>query len=59
MAYERQHLIVKIIGVFCAVSFALVIFLLLFHWCGPIEGYWDLPVKNSRSLGVYRNARMV
>ena len=52
MAYERQHLIVKIIGVFCVISFALVVLLLLVHWCGPVEGYWDLPVKNSRSFRI-------
>ncbi|KAK1830603.1 hypothetical protein QBC39DRAFT_260517 [Podospora conica] len=55
VAYERQHLIVKIIGVFCAVSFVLVVFLLLFHWCGPVQGYWDLPVKNPECATYYKH----
>ncbi|KAK0748972.1 hypothetical protein B0T18DRAFT_321746 [Schizothecium vesticola] len=55
VAYERQHLIVKIIGVFCIISFALVVFLLLFHWCSPIEGYWALPVTNSECATYYKH----
>ncbi|KAM7194148.1 hypothetical protein V8F20_008068 [Naviculisporaceae sp. PSN 640] len=55
MAYETQHLIVKIIGTFCLISYFLVVGLLLGHWCQPIEQYWALPVENSECATYYKH----
>ncbi|KAM7211408.1 hypothetical protein V8F06_013208 [Rhypophila decipiens] len=55
MAYETQHLIVKIIGAYCVIAYILVVALLLGHWCQPIEQYWALPVENSECATYYKH----
>lgn len=49
MAYDMEHLIVKIIGAYCIIAYILVVSLLLGHWCKPVEQYWALPVENCTS----------
>lgn len=42
----RQHLFVKWTAAFCAVTYLLVTFMFVFYWCGPVVGYWAVPVGN-------------
>ncbi|KAK5652655.1 hypothetical protein OQA88_10249 [Cercophora sp. LCS_1] len=55
VAYEWQHRIVKIIGAFCVIAFSLVVILLVTLWCGPVEGYWAVPVQNSECATYYKH----
>jgi hypothetical protein len=49
VAYQRQHLLVKLLFAYCTIAYVLVVCLLLGFWCQPVEQYWALPVQNSRS----------
>ncbi|PWY75203.1 UbiD family decarboxylase [Aspergillus sclerotioniger CBS 115572] len=49
-----QHRIVKLISVFCALSFVVVEVLFFAAWCRPFSAYWSVPPKNLQ-CSVYRD----
>ncbi|KAI1149428.1 hypothetical protein F4825DRAFT_464128 [Nemania diffusa] len=47
-AFERQQLAIKVIAVYCAIGYIILISLLLGYWCRPIWEYWAVPVRYSQ-----------
>ncbi|KAG5938536.1 hypothetical protein E4U59_003713 [Claviceps monticola] len=41
----HQNLMVKIVSVYCGLTYVVVILLFLFFWCHPTYEYWAVPVK--------------
>lgn len=41
----RQHTLVKLAAVYCAVTYLAIVFLSVFYWCSPTREYWAVPVK--------------
>jgi len=52
---NRQRLAVKLIGVYCVVSYILVAVLCLTVWCHPIYEYWRVPVRYSQCATYYHH----
>ena len=47
---------VKIVAVYCAISYFIVIFLFVFYWCSPhVPEYWRVPYKYGTWDGSERN----
>ncbi|PNY26556.1 Uncharacterized protein TCAP_03509 [Tolypocladium capitatum] len=51
----KQHMLVKIASVYCAVTYVLVIFLLVFYWCSPTYEYWAVPVRSMQCATYYHH----
>lgn len=49
-AFERQQLAIKVIAVYCAIGYIILISLLLGYWCRPIWEYWAVPVRYCELL---------
>ncbi|KAI1123437.1 hypothetical protein F5Y10DRAFT_286183 [Nemania abortiva] len=47
-AFQRQQLAIKLIAVYCAVGYVVLVSLLLGYWCRPIWEYWAVPVHFSQ-----------
>lgn len=43
----RQHTLVKIAAIYCAVTYLAIVFMFIFFWCRPTREYWAVPVKIS------------
>ena len=44
----REHIVVRVVAVYVAVSFVLIEILFCAVWCGPpITMYWDVPAKEG------------
>ncbi|KAL2016430.1 hypothetical protein VTK56DRAFT_3517 [Thermocarpiscus australiensis] len=56
-AFEKQKLAVKAIACYCAISYVLVVVLLLTYWCRPIQGYWSVPVVDSECATYYNHMK--
>ncbi|GJN72243.1 hypothetical protein PLIIFM63780_005425 [Purpureocillium lilacinum] len=47
----KQHLLVKIAAVYCALTYLIVTFMFVFYWCSPTYEYWAVPVRIR--LGIF------
>ncbi|KAI0099738.1 hypothetical protein GGR51DRAFT_389902 [Nemania sp. FL0031] len=47
-AFQRQQLAIKLIAVYCAIGYIVLVSLLLGYWCRPIWEYWRVPVRYSQ-----------
>ncbi|KAK0710832.1 hypothetical protein B0H67DRAFT_554900 [Lasiosphaeris hirsuta] len=56
-AFEKQKLAVKILAIFCAIGYVLVVVLCLTYWCQPIEQYWAVPVVDSECATYYNHMK--
>ncbi|KAM4061136.1 decarboxylase [Hirsutella rhossiliensis] len=51
----RQHTLVKIAAVYCAVTYLVVVFMFIFFWCSPTHEYWAVPVKIMQCATYYHH----
>ncbi|PHH78761.1 hypothetical protein CDD80_6312 [Ophiocordyceps camponoti-rufipedis] len=48
----RQHSLVKVAAVYCALTYVVVTAMFLFYWCRPTYEYWAVPVRISECCDV-------
>ncbi|KYK58774.1 UbiD family decarboxylase [Drechmeria coniospora] len=44
----KQHLLVKMVAWYCALTYLVAMFMFIFFWCHPTVEYWAVPVRNRR-----------
>ncbi|KAG6009334.1 hypothetical protein E4U21_002642 [Claviceps maximensis] len=52
---SQQHLLVKIASGYCAITYIVVMLLLLFFWCHPTYEYWAVPVRIDQCATYYNH----
>ncbi|PHH90988.1 hypothetical protein CDD83_2009 [Cordyceps sp. RAO-2017] len=51
----RQHTLVKVAAVYCAITYLIVILMFIFYWCSPTHEYWAVPVKITQCATYYHH----
>ncbi|EQL01081.1 UbiD family decarboxylase [Ophiocordyceps sinensis CO18] len=51
----RQHTLVKIAAIYCAVTYLAIVFMFIFFWCRPTREYWAVPVKIMQCATYYHH----
>ncbi|PFH61599.1 hypothetical protein XA68_16860 [Ophiocordyceps unilateralis] len=51
----RQHTLVKIAAVYCALTYILVTLMFIFFWCRPTYEYWAVPVRIMQCATYYHH----
>ncbi|PLN85040.1 hypothetical protein BDW42DRAFT_191123 [Aspergillus taichungensis] len=52
----REHIVVRVVAVYVAVSFVVIEILFCAVWCGPpITMYWDVPAKEEQCSSYYNH----
>lgn len=51
----KQHLLVKIAAVYCALTYLIVTFMFVFYWCSPTYEYWAVPVRIMQCATYYHH----
>ncbi|KAK3367669.1 hypothetical protein B0H63DRAFT_489606 [Podospora didyma] len=55
VAFEKQHLAVKLLFLYCVIAYILVVTLCLTYWCSPIQEYWRVPVLYPECASFYKH----
>ncbi|RDA88836.1 hypothetical protein CP532_5460 [Ophiocordyceps camponoti-leonardi (nom. inval.)] len=51
----KQHSLVKIAAVYCALTYVVVTLMFIFFWCRPTYEYWAVPVKIMQCATYYNH----
>ncbi|KJZ77686.1 hypothetical protein HIM_02863 [Hirsutella minnesotensis 3608] len=51
----KQHTLVKVASVYCAVTYLVVMLMFIFYWCRPTHEYWAVPVKIAQCATYYHH----
>ncbi|ODA84141.1 hypothetical protein RJ55_02659 [Drechmeria coniospora] len=51
----KQHLLVKMVAWYCALTYLVVMFMFIFFWCHPTVEYWAVPVRNRQCATYYNH----
>ncbi|RDA94985.1 hypothetical protein CP533_0163 [Ophiocordyceps camponoti-saundersi (nom. inval.)] len=51
----RQHSLVKVAAVYCALTYVVVTLMFIFFWCRPTYEYWAVPVKIMQCATYYNH----